>query len=87
MVSEMLEGHLQKVSKITLNRVPSQVTELLGMEMVNTTDPDGLDKPRVELTVNQMASVQREWYREMPEVDMRLVHKERILFSPLSSHS
>ena len=62
MVSEMLEEHLQKVSKITLNRVPSQAMELLGTEMVNPTEP--------ESTNNQIVDGQQEQYQEMPEVDV-----------------
>ena len=41
MVSKMLEGHLQKVVNIALKRVPSQATELLGTELVNTGKPAG----------------------------------------------
>ena len=36
MVSDMLEGHLQKISNITLKWTPSEATELLGTELVNT---------------------------------------------------
>ena len=43
MVSQMLEGHLKKVANITLERVPSQATELLGVELVNTEDSAGKD--------------------------------------------
>ena len=36
MVSDMLEGHLQKLNNITLERMPSQATELLGTELIKT---------------------------------------------------
>ena len=38
MVSDMLEGHLQKISNITLKRTPSQATQLLGTKLVNTEE-------------------------------------------------
>ena len=41
MVSEMLEGHLQKIANIMLERTPSQATELLGTELITTGEtPD-----------------------------------------------
>ena len=38
MVSDMLEGHLQKISNITLKQTPSQATQLLGTKLVNTEE-------------------------------------------------
>ena len=40
MVSDMLEGHLQKIANITLEWIPSQATELLVLEERNTVIND-----------------------------------------------
>ena len=47
MVSEMLEGHLQKIANITLERTPSQAMELLETELITTKKtPDKGDREK-----------------------------------------
>ena len=53
MVSEMLAEHMQKVSKITLKRVPSQARELLGTVITNPMERTQVDKGQSEPTTNQ----------------------------------
>ena len=78
MVAGMLQEHLQKIANITLERTPSQATELLETEPVNTEKKMDQDHTKEEPTVNQIDDDQRKCYQEMPEVDIRMVHEERI---------
>ena len=54
MVSDMLEGHLQKLANITLEQTPSQAAELLGTELVKTDEALDKGKAEKEPTTNQM---------------------------------
>ena len=78
MVSDMLEGHLQKIFNITLERTPTQAMELLGTELVNIEETLDIDKAKKEPAANQMEADQGKRYQEMPEVDVRMVHEEII---------
>ena len=78
MVAGMLQEHLQKIANITLERTPSQAMELLEAEPVNTEKKKDQDHTREEPTTNQIEDDQRKRYREMPEVDVRMVREERI---------
>ena len=53
MVSKMLEGHLKSVANIALERVPSQATELLGTELVNTGQSAEESNAETESATNQ----------------------------------
>ena len=52
MVSRMLKEHLKKVANITLERVPSQAKELLGMAVVNMKETANKDNTEMEPTNN-----------------------------------
>ena len=70
MVSEMLEGRLQKIAKITLERTPSQATELLGTELITTSKTPDKGDAEEEPAANQMETKQGKQYQEMLEVDV-----------------
>ena len=74
MVSDMLEGHLQKISNITLKITPSQATELLGTELVSTEGKADQEDMEKEPAANQMEDDQGKQYQEMPEVDIGMVY-------------
>ena len=57
-VSRMLEEHLKKVANITLERRPSQATELLGTEVVTGKEAAGMDSLDGEPSHNQMENEQ-----------------------------
>ena len=58
MVSDMLEGHLQKLANITLERTLSQATELLGTKLVKTGEALDKGKAEKEHAANQMGTNQ-----------------------------
>ena len=66
----MLQENLQKIANITLERTPSQATELLETEPVNSEKKTDQNNTREEPTVNQIEDDQRKRYQEMPEVDV-----------------
>ena len=66
MVSRMLEEHLKKVANITLERRPSQATELLGTEVVTEKEAAGANSLDEELSHNQMEQKPGKQYHEMP---------------------
>ena len=53
--------------------MPSQATELLGTELVNTGKIVGEGKVEKEPTSNQMEANQRMQHQGMPEVDAQMV--------------
>ena len=52
MVSEMLEGYLQKIANIMLERTPSQATELLGTKLITTDETPDKGDAEEEPTAN-----------------------------------
>ena len=68
MVSGMLQEHLQKIANITLERTPSQATELLGTKLVNPERNADQEDTGEEPAANQIEDDQRKRYLEMPEV-------------------
>ena len=78
MVSRVLEEHLKKVANITLERVPSQAKELLGMAVVNTKETANKDNTEMEPTNNQMENKQEKQYQEMLTIPVRLVRDVKV---------
>ena len=87
MVSDMLEGHLQKISNITLERTPSQATELLGTELVSTEKVADQEDTEKEPATNQMEDDHGKRYQEIPGIglitpatggDLRCKHSKAI---------
>ena len=78
MVSDMLEGHLQKIATITLERTPSQAKELLGTKLLSTERKADQEDTEKEPAANQMEDEQGKRYQEIPEVDVRMVYKDKI---------
>ena len=58
--------------------MPSQATELLRTDLVNTDKSAGKDAPEREPITKQMESNQEEQYQEMPKVDVRIVRDKKI---------
>ena len=58
----MLQEHLEKIANITLERTPSQATELLEAEPVNSEKKTDQDNTREEQTTNQIEDNQRKRY-------------------------
>ena len=54
MVSKMLKEHLKKVANVTLERRPSQATELLGTEVVTEKEVASAASPGKEPSLNQV---------------------------------
>ena len=54
MVSTMLKEHLRKVADVTLERRPSQATELLGTEVVTEKAAAGATSLGQEPSLNQV---------------------------------
>ena len=78
MVSDMLEGHLQNISNITLERTPCQATELLGTELVSIERTADQEDTEEEPAANQIEDDQGKRYLEMPEVNVRMVYEDKI---------
>ena len=74
----MLQEHLKKIANITLERTPSQAMELLETKLVDSEKKTDQDNTREEPIANQIEDNQRKRYHKMPEVDIRMVHEERI---------
>ena len=79
MVSRMLEEHLKKVANITLERRPSQATELLGTEVVTWKEAAGKDSLDREPSHNQMENEPGKQYQEMPITPVMLVRDIKVL--------
>ena len=54
----MLQEHLQKIANITLERTPSQATELLETEPLNTEKKKDQDHTKEEPTANPIEDEQ-----------------------------
>ena len=78
MAHHLVEEHLKRVANIYPKRVPSQATELLGTELVNTEDSAGKDDAEREPTTNQMETKQDKHYQEIPGITARLVRDVKI---------
>ena len=78
MVAGMLQEHLQKIANITLERTPSQATELLEAEPQNSEKEKTQDHMKEELTVSQIEEIRGKRYQTMPEVEVRMVRDEEI---------
>ena len=78
MVSRMLEEHLKKVANITLERRPSQATELFGMEVVTGREAAGEDSLDREPSHNQMENEPGKRYQDMPITPVMLVRDIKV---------
>ena len=73
MVAGMLQEHLQKMANVTLERTPSQATELLEVEPQNSEKEKTPALTEEEPTMSQIEEIRGKRYQAMPEMDVRIV--------------
>ena len=78
MVAGMLQEHLQKMVNVTLERSPSQATELLEVEPQNSEKEKTPALMKEEPTMSQIEEIRGKHYQAMPEMDVRVVRDEKI---------
>ena len=78
MVSKMLKEHLIKVANITMERRPSQATELLGTEVVTEKEAAGATSSGKEPSLNQVEPKSGKKYHEMPMTPVMLVRDTKV---------
>ena len=73
MVAGMLQEHLQKIANVTLERTPSQATELLEVEPQNSEKEKMPALMKEAPTMSQIEEIRGRCYQAMPEMDVRVV--------------